>query len=127
MEEAVLAIAGLTATVYLPQMAAGEKAVSIYINGRAQEARDLAAALEVLPRRARAALRPAALIALEPLDWDGDFSPGPRRGCGRARSSPAARRSACGARWRQKRRWKRACRCAPRRRTAARSATRWAG
>ena len=80
MEEAVLAIAGLTATVYLPQMAAGEKAVSIYINDRAQEARDLAAALEALPRRARAALRPAALIALEPLDWDGDFSPWPAPG-----------------------------------------------
>ena len=80
MEEAVLAKAGLTATVYLPQMAAGEKAVSIYINGRAQEARDLAAALEALPRRARAALRPAALIALEPLDWDGDFSPWPAPG-----------------------------------------------
>ena len=72
--------AGAEATVYLPPAAERERVAAVYLNGSAQEALDLAQALEGLPRRERESLRPAALVALEPLDWNRDFSPWPEPG-----------------------------------------------
>ena len=71
---------GAEAAICLPPEAEREPVAAIYVNGPAQEAMDLAEALCALPRREREGLRPAALIALEPLDWNRDLSPWPEPG-----------------------------------------------